>query len=198
MTGTAPGHSDRDVSIVAYDALEETRRAALEHDIDRIFFAASSVQGFRDAAHRAAFRHLWLGRYLVEEPGEAFIALCDGDVCGYLVGSLVDPAPRAAFAELDYFQAFAAETARFPAHLHVNVDDGARGRGLGARLVERFMAHARARGIAGVHIVTGAGMRNVRFYDRLDFREVARAPRNGGTVVMLARELAPVGCNGPA
>lgn len=198
MTRSAPGGSDRDVAIVAYGAFEASRRAALVSDIDRIFFAASSVRSFRDAVHRAAFRHLWLGRYLAEEPGEAFVALCDGNVCGYLVGSLADPAPRVAFAELDYFQAFAAETARFPAHLHVNVDDGARGRGVGARLVERFMVHARARGIAGVHIVTGAGMRNVRFYERLDFREVARAPRNGGTVVMLARELAPVGCHGQA
>lgn len=197
MTMHVPNASERDVTIVAYDAFEAGRRIELDRDIDRIFFAASSVQSFRDAAHRAAFRHLWLGRYLREEPGEAFVAMCDARVCGYLVGSLADPAPRAAFAELDYFQAFAAKTARFPAHLHVNVDDAARGRGIGARLVERFMAHARARAIAGVHIVTGAGLRNVRFYERLGFREVARAPRNGAEVVMLARELA-AGAGGPA
>ena len=67
----------------------------------------------------------------------------------------------------------------------------ARGHGVGARLVEHFAAHAAACGSAGLHVVTGAGMRNVGFYERLGFREVARAPRNGGMVVMLARGLAP-------
>jgi GNAT superfamily N-acetyltransferase len=157
--------------------------------IDAIFFEASSVQGFDSPAHRFAFHWLWLGRYLIEEPAEAFVAIEDGAVTGYLVGSLVDPAPRAAFASLDYFKAFADRTAAFPAHLHVNVAANARGRSVGERLVGAFERHAAVRGAPGVHVVTGAGMRNVGFYERLGYREVARAPRGAGHVVMLAKRL---------
>ena len=157
--------------------------------IDAIFFEASSVQGFDSPTHRFAFHWLWLGRYLIEEPAEAFVAIEDGAVTGYLVGSLVDPAPRAAFASLDYFQAFADRTAAFPAHLHVNVAANARGRSVGERLVGAFERHAAVRGAPGVHVVTGAGMRNVGFYERLGYREAARAPRGAGHVVMLAKRL---------
>ena len=81
------------------------------------------------------------------------------------------------------------EAARYPAHLHINVAAGARSRGIGERLIEAFEHHATANGAPGVHIVTGAGMRNVGFYDRLGFREVARTRRGAGTVVMLAKAL---------
>ena len=42
-----------------------------------------------------------------------------------------------------------------------------------------------------MHIVTGRGMRNVRFYERCGFRELGAAERNGGASVFLARELDP-------
>jgi len=157
--------------------------------IDAIFFEASSVQAFESRARRFAFHWLWLGRYLIDEPAEAFVAIEDGAVAGYLVGSLVDPAPRAAFADLDYFKDFAGQTAIFPAHLHVNVAAEARGRGVGERLVGAFERHAAMHGAPGGHVVTGAGMRNVGFYERLGYREAARAPRGAGHVVMLAKRL---------
>ena len=157
--------------------------------IDAIFFEASSVRTFESRARRFAFHWLWLGRYLIEEPAEAFVAIEDGAVAGYLVGSLVDPAPRAAFADLDYFKDFAGQTAMFPAHLHVNVAAEARGRGVGELLVGAFERHAAMQGAPGGHVVTGAGMRNVGFYERLGYREVARAPRGAGHVVMLAKRL---------
>ncbi|MGI9479583.1 MAG: GNAT family N-acetyltransferase [Hyphomicrobiaceae bacterium] len=193
MTAAATDSAGQGVLIVAYESIGDRQRAEVDNAVERIFFAASSVQSFRDAAHRDAFRWLWLGRYLEEEPDEAFVAIADGAVCGYLVGSLIDPAPRAVFRELDYFQDFAAETARYPAHLHINLDERFRSLGIGGRLIARFDAHATAQGVPGMHVVTGDGMRNVGFYTRLGFREVARAPRNGGVVVMLAKALGGVG-----
>ena len=64
-----------------------------------------------------------------------------------------------------------------------------RSKGVGAALVERFCADAAAAGSPGVHIVTGQGMRNVRFYERLGFAYQGRAIYNGTTVVLLGREL---------
>ena len=187
---TANGdQSDALIGIVRYDSIDQANRVEHDAQISRIFFAASSVQRFRDDRHRSAFHWLWLGRYLAEEPTEAYVALRDARVCGYLVGSLADPAQREEFKDLSYFQDFAAQTARFPAHLHINVDEGARGVGVGARLVEEFIDHADGAGVPGLHVVTGAGMRNVGFYQRLGFAEVARAPRNGSAVVMLGKKL---------
>jgi GNAT superfamily N-acetyltransferase len=186
----AEDDSGEGVAIVAYSALSAAEQARAVDQIDEIFFQASSVQSFCDEQHRKAFRWLWLGRYLVEEPEHAFVAMLAGKVCGYLVGSLADPADRDAFRELAYFQNFSAQTEKFPAHLHINVDQAMRSRGVGELLIRAFEAHARAGQAPGMHIVTGAGMRNVEFYEKLDFQEVARAPRKGSEVVMLAKRIA--------
>jgi len=162
-------------------------RQAVAVEMDDIFFEASSVQSFASVDEKSAFHWRWLGRYLAEEPEHAFVSLgADGAAVGYLVGSLRDPAQRAEFAELAYVRDFAGLTPDYPAHLHVNVKEGQRGKNVGAGLVEEFCAHVRRQGVPGLHVVTGAGMRNVRFYKRLGLREVGRAARNGGIVVMLA------------
>ena len=191
-----PGNNppgERPITVEPLAALSPARRFRALAGIDRIFFEASSVRSFESRSARIAFHWLWLGRYLVEEPAHAFVALEDGaagcDVAGYLVGSLADPAPRPEFANLDYFAAFADVTARFPAHLHVNVCAARRGARIGEHLVAAFERHAAAAGAPGVHIVTGAGMRNVGFYERLGFHEVGRTPRGRGIVVMLAKPL---------
>lgn len=189
---TVDDDSDTAVGVVAYSYLSVAEQARVDAQIDAIFFQASSVQSFRDNEHRRAFRWLWLGRYLMEEPDHGLVAMFAGEVCGYLVGSLADPAHRAEFRELAYFQEFSAQTKQYPAHLHINVDQTMRSRGVGGLLIEVFEAHARAGHAPGMHIVTGAGMRNVGFYERLGFREVARAPRKGSEVVMLAKRIAAV------
>lgn len=175
-------------SIVPYGEISDDRQRNAE--IDAIFFEASSRQSFEDDQARHAFRRMWLGRYLEQEPEHAFVALDgDGRVCGYLVGSLDDPAQRPEFAELTYFRDFARETARFPAHLHINVDREARSRGIGAALIEAFAGHLARQGATGVHVVTGLGARNVRFYERLGFSERGRATWHSGEVVLLGRRL---------
>lgn len=177
------------VEITPYRAMQSGQARHITRQIDDIFFEASSVQSFRDAAHRQAFRWLWLGRYLCDEPEHAFLAHRANRVVGYLVGSLSDPAPRPEFLELSYFVDFASETQKYPAHVHINVASGSRSCGIGERLIAAFEQHARANDCPGVHVVTGAGMRNVHFYSRIGFQQVARAARNGGEVVMLAKAL---------
>lgn len=186
------------IEIVPYRSFRSDALTRVDLAIDEIFFRASSVQTFVDEVHRDAFRWFWLGRYLIEEPDEAFVAISSGTggdkvVCGYIVGSLADPATRTEFDDLGYFRTFASATAKYPAHLHVNVASGMRSHGVGARLVQTFAGHAATCGVSGVHIVTGAGMRNVRFYERLGFTKVGVAPHKGGEVVMLGRMLTTPG-----
>ena len=178
------------IDICAYS--EIAGNASAEIKIDEIFFEASSVQSFASEQARTGFRWLWMGRYLIEEPEHAFVALEDGDpeqLCGYLVGSLSDPAPRAEFSSLSYFQSFAAVTPQYPAHLHINIARDKRSQGIGERLIQRFVNHAQSYDSPGLHVVTGTGMRNVGFYQRLGFIERARVAKGGGYAVLLGREL---------
>jgi GNAT superfamily N-acetyltransferase len=164
--------------------------AARLAQVEAIFFEASGRR-FEPGPARDAFRQRWLGRYL-DAPGDpVLLAVAGATVAGYLIGSLEDPAEQPRFADLEYYAThFAAHCRRFPAHLHINLAPAYRGHGLGQALIAAFAAQAMAAGVAGVHVVTGKGMRNVRFYERCGFEFVASAPWNGREVVLLGKELA--------
>lgn len=160
-------------------------------EVEAIFFEASGIRQFESEAARAAFRGRWLGRYLDHYPNESFVALTSqGAVAGYLVGCLEDPARNALFSDISYFSEFADLTAHYPAHLHINVAADFRGRGIGARLIEAFAAHAARAGAPGMHVVTGEGARNNRFYLALGFRKLATTAWNGKQIAFLGRAIA--------
>lgn len=182
--------SSRAVSIEPVEGFKLSARDLAE--IDEIFFSSSSRTTFASEAERSAFHERWLGRYLAM-PGDVCLiaraARPHGRIIGYLVGSFPDLAQGERFADLAYVQAFAKASAKYPAHLHVNVLEPQRSAGVGALLVEAFVTLAGRAGAPGVHIVTGEGMRNVRFYERLGFREIARARNGANTVVFLGRPI---------
>ena len=158
--------------------------------IDAIFFEASARPP-PPGPEREAFRERWLGRYLHGGTDVVLLALAgEHTVAGYLVGALEDPAEQERFVDIAYFRTHFVElTRRFPAHLHVNLGEPFRGRGTGTLLVEAFAEVAQQAGAPGMHVVTGRGMRNVRFYERCGFVERGCAPWKGGEVVLLGRAL---------
>ena len=160
--------------------------------VDAIFFETAPLAP-QTRPERGAFRERWLGRYLADRGDVVLLAMtAEGRVAGYLVGALENPATQERFADISYFRTHFAELCRrFPAHLHINLSESWRNRGIGAALVEAFAEVAARAGAPGMHIVTGRGMRNVRFYERCGFRELGAAERNGGASVFLARELDP-------
>lgn len=158
---------------------EPTVMAAL----DAIFFAASNTRSFDSPAARSTFHRRWLGRYL-DGDDVAFAARIDQRIVGYVVGSLRDPAQDLRFADIGYFPLLADLTARHPAHLHVNVADDCRGRGIGHQLIAAFSAAARGGGAVGVHIVTSESAQNVGFYRRCGF-EVLRCFEWAGTSLLM-------------
>ncbi len=160
-------------------------------EVERIFFASAGRKTFADDADWSTFRERWLGRYLIHDRGHAFVARTyEGGVAGYLIGSLDDPAFAERFDDISYFADFADLTARYPAHLHINLDPAWRSQGIGARLVETFARHAAARRVTGVHIVTGVGVRNVPFYERCGFVPMREVAWNGGAVLFMGRDFA--------
>jgi GNAT superfamily N-acetyltransferase len=164
--------------------------APLLAQIDAVFLETSPRPPPK-GPERDVFRERWLGRYLHGGTDVLLIALAGGDtVAGYLVGALEDPAAQERFADIGYFGTdFADLTRRFPAHLHLNLAASFRNQGIGAKLIEAFADAARRGGASGMHVVTGRGMRNVRFYERCGFAEYGSALWNDRAVVFLGRPL---------
>ena len=177
-------------SLAEIIAISGSLPTAWRRQVENIFFEASG-RSFEPGPEREAFLQRWLGRYLEHAGDRVLLALAGETVSGYLVGSLDNPAEQQRFFDLDYYRThFADACRRFPAHLHINLAAAFRSRGIGAALIETFAAQAAAAGAAGVHVVTGKGMRNVRFYERCGFAAVGSAPWNGREVLFLARNLA--------
>lgn len=66
---------------------------------------------------------------------------------------------------------------RYPAHLHVDILEGYRGRKAGTALMERFLAQAKAAGVAGVHLaVREDNMPARRFFEKTGFVEITKQP----------------------
>jgi GNAT superfamily N-acetyltransferase len=165
--------------------------------IERIFFASAARTVFADESERLAFRERWLGRYLAHDRQHVFVARDGGgSVIGYLAGCLDDPARAGRFDDIAYYRDFAGLTVRFPAHLHINLDEAWRGRGVGGQLIEAFAHHAGRHGKPGIHIVTGATARNVGFYRRCAFEPLREAQWNGASVLMMGREIAGASAGG--
>ena len=176
--------------MVRIEALGDDTTDATLAEVERIFFAASTRTVFESTMERAAFRERWLGRYLIHDREHVFLARAnDGAVAGYLVGCLDDPAATDRFDDIDFFADFADLTARYPAHLHINLDAAWRSQGIGARLIETFARRAAERGVPGVHVVTGATARNVSFYTRCGFAPLREAASSGSAILFMGRNL---------
>jgi GNAT superfamily N-acetyltransferase len=180
--------SEPECSVVDWSATPPT--PDLLAQVDAIFWQ-TSVRAPAPGPERDAFRERWLGRFLQGGGDVVLLAMTGANtVAGYLVGALDNPTEQARFADIGYFrEEFAHLTPLFPAHLHINLTPAFRSQGIGALLIEVFAQRAREAGARGMHVVTGRGMRNVRFYQRCGFRERGAAPWKGGTIVFLGRTL---------
>lgn len=179
-----------DFEICRWDALADAEQQRLAADIDHVFFSSSNTQAFESDTAKAAFRVRWLGRYLLHFPQYVFLARDGaGHAIGYVVGSVEDPARDPIFSDLPFLSAFADASARYPAHLHVNLAEAWRGRGIGTRLIDTFSHAARDAGATGVHVVTQRGARNVRFYRANGFLERAAVSLGETDLVFLGRDL---------
>jgi len=179
-----------DADITIFRATRKALVASARRQVETIFFEAST-RTFEPGPEREAFLERWLGRYLAGPEDEILLALaCPDTVAGYLVGALRNPAEQARFDDIGYFKgAFADLCRQYPAHLHINLAPAFRSLGIGARLIDAFADAARGAGAPGMHVVTGKGMRNVRFYQRCGLTEQGATVWNGRPVVFLARSL---------
>lgn len=170
---------------------ELRERGAALAGAEAVFWQTAGTASFAGEAERAAYRDLWLGRYIAHAAGEFFLVLSPaGAVIGYLAGSLVSDAPP--LPGPDYYALFPpALMQRYPAHLHVNVQADSRSAGVGAALVRAFLDHCRRHGSPGVHAVTAAGSGSAAFFERCGLSPRARAEWRGRELAFLALASAP-------
>ena len=63
----------------------------------------------------------------------------------------------------------------YPAHLHINIEEGFRGQQIGQRLVERFLDQARAARSRGIYAaIRSDNVRSRAFFERFGFTELSR------------------------
>ncbi|MEP6853738.1 MAG: GNAT family N-acetyltransferase, partial [bacterium] len=99
-------------------------------------------------------------------------AVSDGAVSDGAVSDGADAALLTALTEPRTM--LAPASARFPAHLHIDLAASARGAGHGRALIVEFLTALQERGVPGVHLgVDPANTSAVRFYARLGFTALA-------------------------
>ena len=159
-------------------------------DLDDIFFRASVKRDFRTHEEQQCFREMSLGRYIAKHRDSFFMALNGGGhAIGYLAGCLKNPTKLDHFSDT-YFGYIEDICQNYPAHLHINIVEHYRGRGVGTALVERFVNWAEIHSVPGIQIVTSSTSRSIPFYRRLHFTELREFPWNSGTAVCMGRRLA--------
>lgn len=159
---------------------------------DTGFFGESARRYFPDPA---LFADLWVRPYL--RGGLGFVACAGDGVVGSILGVRSPAAYRRALwglvptlagraltggyprlpGCLPYgwrtlrFAAEHAPTDLFPAHLHLNVLEGARGTGLGGRLLDTFLAALAREGVRGVQLsTTRVNVAALALYEKRGFR----------------------------
>ncbi len=145
------------------------------------------------AARAQAFAERWVGPYERFLPGWTLRALRKGRVAGYLTGC-PDTRSLLRFAGPGSEPAAAAPARlrrlvlrHYPAHLHMNVAPAFQGKGLGRRLIERYLSMLRRSGVRGVHLVCGEGPE--AFYMRKGFSLLERFRSGGVRLSAMARKL---------
>ena len=153
-----------------------------------IFFESSSRKTFESESAREAFFHKYLGHYLGRYPDLARVALINGEVMGYIVAS-PETNQEDLFLLQPHLIMFKNYFAQFPAHLHINCHQDARGLGLGSLLINSTLNILAKGNINGVHIMTSPESKNTSFYRKLGFTFETVEEFHGSAILFMGREI---------
>jgi ribosomal protein S18 acetylase RimI-like enzyme len=156
--------------------------------------------------------HVYVGPYLARGIDTQLVLVDEQGSAGYLL-SAFDTLAFEAWAEAEWYPPLRARyqrlgdgspddmiiglihepertpphlSADYPAHLHLDLQERARGQGFGRVLIEWLLDDLRAASVPAVHLGVDATNANaIAFYEHLGFAEVAREP--GG--ILMGRRL---------
>jgi len=178
------------------------RSAVLEIAADTGFFGAP-VEAFLD--DRRLMQDIFVAYYVDREPEHLWVADMDGTTVGYICGSVGGRAAARGQARTSvaavlrlltfryrvgaltrrYFLRVASAVLRgeyphpdlrgYPAHLHINLAEAARGFGLGKRLMDACLNQMTGLGVPGIHLkTTNLNAAAVKMYEKMGFQLLAR------------------------
>ena len=165
--------------------------------IETVFWETANKTRFDTTAERERYRRSYMDHYWETAPELFLLALRSQQVLGYVCG-VADTRKHVQLRRLadsaGHIELFADLYDRFPAHLHINLTAASRGQGLGGRLVRALEERLRHPDIQarGLHVVTSAQARNVRFYRHNGFSyEVPRrlGGERGPTLLFMGKQL---------
>ncbi len=182
--------------IVSLTGIAPSERARLIGDATAVFYETAHIQEFKSPPVKDAFYGRWFGNYLETQPASFFMALDGGgSAIGYLAGCLdsFSDAARIIVDDIDYYTpAFIAAMQGYPSHFHINMKPGQQGKGVGRRLVARFIQQCRDSGSSGIHVATGADSHAVKFYETCGFKRLLPLPEaDPGLAVLVYATVAP-------
>lgn len=156
-------------------------------ELREIYFQSSTRKDFKDAHDKEAFFQKYLGYYLSRFPEYVWVAKSDR-ILGYIVCAPVSQDPDLYLLQphLGTFEKYFGD---YPAHLHVNFHEGARGLGLGSKLFSELEKELQRMKIRGVHIMTGPDSRNKSFYQRLGFHFEVTLEFRGSPILLMGKSL---------
>ena len=68
-------------------------------------------------------------------------------------------------------------TTGYPAHLHINLQTGIQGHGIGRQLINQFLAQLHEAGIPGVQLSARAdNIAAIGFFEKMGFKQLGRCP----------------------
>lgn len=155
-----------------------------------IFFESSGITTFKSPKHKSDFCYKYLAYYYNYHPKLFFIMLDGEDVLGYVCGVLNSNQCEELFHKVSHYKIFADLYESYPAHLHINCHRSSRGRGVGGKLLGHFIDKIQTNEQCnGVHIITSPKARNVHFYRKNKFSNIATRVFDQSELLMMGRKL---------
>ncbi|MBY0516256.1 MAG: GNAT family N-acetyltransferase [Bacteriovoracaceae bacterium] len=148
--------------------------------VQEIFWETSTRDQFNSIDERFAFQNFYLNSYFSKI---CLVAESSNQILGYILGST-----ESSSDEL-HLKIFEDCYEQFPAHLHINCHESARGLGVGSRLVSALEERLRSLGVKGLHLITASGARNVSFYEKNGFVQRVERIFNGKSLLLLGKTL---------
>lgn len=160
------------------------------NNVDEIFFSTSSKKEFISAKEKEEFRAKYLGHYIQKYNKYFYVALEHGSVIGYLC-CCPDTLSDDYFLEtFGYYQNLEPKKLlRFNAHLHINLSEQSRGKGIGSKLIKNICNRLHADNVEGVHIFTTPDSENVSFYKRNYFCDELSVQYHDIPLLFLGRKI---------
>jgi len=139
-------------------------------EIEKIFWLTSGKKKkeFSSDLEQKIFLDAYLNLYL--DQGENYVAKLPDKIVGYITfhKSTKDLFKNAII--LNNYRNFNQEIIHYPVSLHINVSPEVQGMGVGQKLIEFSLKDL---GLSNkVHLITHIDSRNIRFYERVGFKEI--------------------------